>query len=366
MEHFTGWDESFADSVQKYGGYFNAHCHIDRADTLQRKYLAHMSMDPIEAASYPLRVKQHMTGDLHRGPAYEKEDLEHRMKKQLLNMHKTGTTQVTSFVDTTADNVKLTALNTALKLKKELKDKIKFHIAAYQIFGFKKSQPERLELFIDAVKKADLIGSLPERDDAPGHIGYDEHLKLTLEIAQNYEKPVHVHVDQANDPSEKGTETLIDAVRFCMDEKYFDNEKEPFVWAVHSISPSAYDELRFKKMLEGLLKYNIGVICCPSAAISMRQLRPIKTETHNSIARVLDMVEAGVKLRIGTDNIADVFVPSGTPDMFKEMWLLSNAVRFYNPDILAKIAAGAELTEMDREIVHQVLEQDREVFKKIQ
>jgi hypothetical protein len=45
-------------------------------------------------------------------------------------------------------------------------------------------------------------------------------------------------------------------------------------------------------MVDKLLKNNIGIITCPSAAISMRQLRPIKTYTHNSIARVLEMLEA--------------------------------------------------------------------------
>ena len=150
-----------------------------------------------------------------------------------------------------------------------------------------------------------------------------------------------------------------------MNKKYFSQEEEPFVWAVHAISPSSYEEERFQKLLEGLVKYNIGVICCPSAAISMRQLRPIKTPTHNSLARVLEMIEAGVNIRIGTDNIADVFVPSGSPDIYNEIWLLSNACRFYNPDILAKLATGTKLTEMDREIVHSSLEQDREIFCKL-
>jgi len=331
---------------------------------VRREYLQHMSMDPVEASSYSLRVKQNLTGDLHRGLAYKEEDLEHRMKNQLEKMIEYGTKQVISFIDTTADNVGLTALDIALKLKKEYKDKIDFKIAAYPIFGFKDSEPKRWEIFKKAAEKADLIGSLPERDDREDHIGYDEHMRRIIKLGKELHKPVHMQVDQANDPRENGTETLVEAVRWLGSPEV--KGEDTTVWAIHSISPSCYNEEKFYKLLDGLKKYNVGLICCPCAAISMRQLRPIKTYTHNSIARILEMLEYGIKVMIGTDNIADVFIPSGTPDMYKEIYMLSNAVRFYNPEILAKVATGKKLTDMDRELVKRALEQDREVWESLE
>ncbi|MEM4336975.1 MAG: hypothetical protein QXG86_03150 [Candidatus Woesearchaeota archaeon] len=357
MENLTKWFKDFSDQVTKYGGYFNAHCHLDRAHTLNKEYLEHKGLDPIYASSAPLKVKQNLVGDLHKGIAYYKENLKCRMKRAIQQMQELNTSKVISFIDTTADNVKLSALEVALELKEEFKNKIELQIAAYPIFGFKESDKERLSIFEEAVKLSDIVGGLPERDEMPGHVGYDEHLKILFEIAQKYNKPLHIHVDQANDPEEKGTETLIEAARFLLDKNYYTQE-EPFVWAIHSISPAAYEEERFIKVIDGLLKYNIGVICCPTAAISMRQNRHKKAPIHNSIARVLEMLEAGVKVRIGTDNIADIFVPSGTPDVGMEMWLLSNVLRFYSPDILAKIATATPLNEMDREIVRNYIKQD--------
>ncbi|MBW2995210.1 hypothetical protein KY312_02570, partial [Candidatus Woesearchaeota archaeon] len=219
----------------------------------------------------------------------------------------------------------------------------------------------RWKLFERAAEKADVIGSLPERDDKAGHIGYDEHIRRMLKLAQKLHKPIHLQVDQANDPRENGTETLVEAVRW-LGAPEVKNEKTT-VWAVHAISPSGYDDERFDKLLEAMKQYNIGCICCPAAAISMRQLRPINSYTHNSIARVLEMLEHGINVQLGTDNIADVFIPSGTPDMYKEIFLLSNSVRFYNPEILAKVATGTKLTDMDRELISRALEQDREVWK---
>ncbi len=350
-------------AVKKYGGLFNSHLHLDRSSTLSRKYLEHVNMDPVEASSYPLRVKQNLTGDLHRGPAYDQADLKSRMGANLDIMINIGTKRADSFIDVSCDNVGLTALEVALELKKEKKHEIDFRVGAYPIFGFKDSEPQRWELFVEAVKKADFLGLLPERDDKaynPNHIGFDNHFKRTLQLAIESHKPVHYHVDQANDPREKGTETLIQSVRWLGSPKITENE--PSVWAVHVISPSAYDEHRFKTMVNNLGEYNIGVISCPTAALSMRQLRPIATPTHNSVARILDFLVAQIPVRLGSDNIADVFLPSTTASLYDEILVLSNAIRFYNPDILGKLSTGFKLTDMDRELISRSIEQDKKVF----
>lgn len=341
-------------TVRKYGGLFNAHLHLDRSSTLHRRYLEHMSIDPVEASSYPLRVKQNLTGDLHRGPAYERDDLKRRITENLDYMIECGTIRADSFIDVSCDNVGLTALEVALEVKNERKDKIDFRLGAYPIFGFKDSEPQRWELFVEASKKADYLGCLPERDDRqyhPNHIGFDEHFKRTLQLAIELGKPIHYHVDQANDPRENGTETLVQAMRWIGAPKI--DSDEPSVWAVHVISPSAYDEARFNELVDGLQEYNIGIISCPTSALSMRQLRQVLTPTHNSVARVLDFMAAEIPLRIGSDNIADVFLPSTTANLYDELLVLSNAIRFYNPDILAKLGSGSKLTDMDRALVNR-------------
>ena len=355
-----------ASSVHKHGGLFNAHLHLDRSSTLDKRYLEHMSMDPVEASSYSLAVKQNMTGDLHRGVAYEREDLRRRIGANLDLMIGLGTRRADSFIDVSADNIGLTALDVALELKEEKRGKIDFRVAAYPIFGLKDSEPRRWELFLEGAQKADYLGCLPERDDTrnhPTHIGFDEHFRRTLKLAIDLGKPIHYHVDQANHPGEDGTETLVEAVRWLGSPDI--GSDEPSVWAIHVISPSAYEEDRFRKLVAKLREHNIGVICCPTAAVSMRQLRPIQTPTHNSIARVLDLLVAEVPVRLGSDNVADVFLPSTTVSLYDEISMLSNALRFYNPDILGKLASGSRLTDMDRELISRSLEQDRQVFARL-
>jgi adenosine deaminase len=131
------------------------------------------------------------------------------------------------------------------------------------------------------------------------------------------------------------------------------------VWLVHVISPSTYDERRFDRLLGSLVDLNIGVICCPSAAVSMRQYRTVLTPTGNSIARVLEMAAAGVHVRLGSDNICDITSPAGTPDLMHEIYVLCNALRYYDVEILAKFSAGLRLDAADRLRLQRHLAEDR-------
>ena len=156
-------------------------------------------------------------------------------------------------------------------------------------------------------------------------------------------KPVHIHVDQQNHDRETASESVIRILK----DLDIRGSGEPLVWLVHSISPSTYDEARFERLLDGMRETNVGIICCPSAALSMRQYRPLLTPTHNSIARVLEMLAARIPVRIGSDNICDITSPAGTLDLLDEMFVLTNAVRYYDLDIMSKIAAGSALDESD-------------------
>lgn len=366
----SAFDKLLLKEVENLGGFVNFHSHLDRCNTLNRKYLKSIGIDPIEAATLPLKVKQNLVGNLHKSEAYQRDNLKTRMKKSLEDQYKMMTRTVYTMVDCTPDLDEggLIALNVANELKEEFQNRLTFYVGTHPIFGFHpKNDNGRWRMFKKAAAQADFIGGLPERDAKHSSIGFKEHLKRLLLLGQELYRPVHIHVDQTNCPAETGTETLIQAVEWIGAPKIdaYTIIREPTVWAIHTLSPSGYNEKRFNKVLDGLLRNNIGVIVCPSAALSMRQLRPISTPTHNSIARVLEMLEVGIRVKCGSDNIADVFVPSSDGCMLNEIKLLSNAIRFYTINVLAKLAAGKTLNQMDREMIRRSLATDQEVFEKI-
>jgi hypothetical protein len=97
----------------------------------------------------------------------------------------------------------------------------------------------------------------------------------------------------------------------------------------------------------------------------MRQLRPLATPTYNSIPRILEMISAGVHVRLGSDNIADICSPSTTADLRDEVFILSAALRFYHIGVLAKLACGAKLDAEERELVRDHLDRNDLEMKKV-
>lgn len=348
-----------AAEVRALGGYFNAHTHLDRAGTMDERYWKAVGMRVEDNSSISLHEKHRLIYEVHRGPAYDEVDLRERVAAHLEVMVGCDTRRVDTLADCTADRVGLTALETLLSIKAEWANRIDMRVAAYSPLGFPESEPQRWELFQEAVKRADFISALPEADELseyPGHIGFEEHSRRMLALAAEHGKMIHVHTDQRNEPNEAGTERVLKVMRQEGHTKPAGDE--PLVWMVHMVSPSTYDEARFAKMVEDMLDLGVGLICCPSAAVGMRQLRPLVTPTYNSIPRVLELVAAGVPVRLGSDNIADMCSPSTTADLTDEVFTLSAAVRYYQPALLARLAAGVMPDAAMRETVRVHLEQN--------
>lgn len=342
--------------ITALGGMHNAHLHLDRAGTIDEKYITIAEQSVLTTSHISLHEKHHLIYQLHAGPAYHDQDFRARITYFLDDMITNNTRRADTLVDVTADNLELSALHRMLDIKQQYQGKIDLNIAAYSPFGFKDSEPQRWALFAAGAAESDYIAALPEaddRDEYPDHIGFEEHLARTLELAKNKGCMLHVHTDQRNEDSENGTERLVQVMR--QQGNLSSESGEPLVWAVHMISPSTYEEKRFRRLLDGLLECNIGVICCPSAAIGMRQLRPVASPTFNSIPRVLELLEAGVHLRLASDNIADICSPSTTANLIDEVFMLSAAIRYYDVDILAKLAVGIKLNNDDREAIREHL-----------
>lgn len=370
----SGWQQMFMEHVEENGGMFNAHAHLCRANTLGDEFLRHINTTPLDASKSSLPVKQNLVGDLHTGVAYTEESLRDRMRKEIERQIYFGVTRIDTNIDATPDLPEdgLLAIRVANELRKEYAHLIDIRIAPTPIFGFKtrKGKDERWRVYKRAAKLSQCSSLLPEKDDytpgenPKGRIGFERHLRLGLELACELGHEFQVHVDQMNLADESGTERLLNALKFFDAPKVKGSNGGPTVWAIHVISPSAYDEYRFKKLVDDLLLYNVGVIVCPSAGLSMRCIRSHNSPTHNSLARVLDLAYMGVPIRLGTDNIQDVFVPPADGDMLTEVNIASNSVRLNSPSIWAKFACGISLNNVDLDSIGKVLEEDNKACRR--
>ena len=149
-------------------------------------------------------------------------------------------------------------------------------------------------------------------------------------IAKNLNKKLHVHIDQENNPKEKDTETLIEYAK-----KYDYGDKTV---AVHVLSVSAKPKDYRQKIYKEMAEIGMSAVVCPSAALGMRQLDEYQAPIHNSIANVPEMLEAGVIVGLGVDNVYDFYQPFVDADIWTEMRMLQETCRYYHFDPLVEIA----------------------------
>jgi len=340
----TPFFQELHDAIQSHGGFFNAHLHLDRAGTFHPTVEMLRAAGGMDGASLSLPAKHAVIPMVHASDCYDPDQLYARVEPYVLDMIAVGTARADSVVDTTIDRVGLTALETFAKLKARHADRIDLRIGAYSPLGFRDDEPRRWALLEEGAAMADFIGLLPERDDKtayPEHIGFEESCRRGITLADRLGKQIHIHIDQAFHTYEACSELVARLVRDMA--MGLAPEAEPFIWLIHVISPSTYHEDRFAALASDLAALNIGVISCPAAAISMRQYRPFPSPTYNCIARVLDLVAAGVQVRIGSDNVCDITSPMGTVNQMDELLVLGNAIRYYDINFLARIAAGKRL-----------------------
>ncbi len=351
-------------AVHDAGGAHNAHLHLDRAYTLDLDVLDGSGIT--ENSHLSLQEKHSLISSLHGSKAYTEEGLTDRLSRVIGDLEEAGTRLADTVIDVTDDGVGLRAIRAANSCAARAPRGIHVRTGAYNPLGFPSGNSSRWELLEEGAKEASFIGALPERDqrnDYPDHIGFEESCVRVIDLGKRLGKFLHIHTDQRNQPTEDATERLVQIVR--REGSPTAANGETTIWAVHVISPSTYDEARFKKLVDGLLECNIGVICCPTGALGMRQLRTVSTPTYNSIARVLEFVAAGVPVRLGSDNIADMCSPSTTADLIDEAYILSSALRYYDIGVLAKLVAGQPFDEETRARVADHLQRNAHEIEKL-
>lgn len=300
-------------AIKKSGGFVCCHAHFDKAFYITKEGLDKSMVD--------METKWNMSDDIKINSTQEQ--IEERIRTALDIMVSQGVKLCLSFVDA-YKAVGHKAIDAANKVKEEYKDKIKFLTATQPLGGL--VDREARELYTAITAKADIAGGLPSKD-RPND---EQSLDYLFSIAKELDKPVHIHIDQENNPEEKDTGKLLAAV-----EKYGYQGRTV---AIHAISVSAQPREYRQKIYQKMADLGVSLIVCPSAALGMKQLDDKQAPVHNSIANVPEALAAGVTVGLGVDNVYDLYQPFVDGEMWTEMRMLQEACRFYDFDKLVTIA----------------------------
>lgn len=305
--------KEFLRIVSNLGGFACHHSHLDKAYLISKENLLLGHSDMQKKWELYRLLKEN----------YTYEDLVERISRGVEKMVEQGVVYLKSFVDADA-TVNLLPIKAALEVKEKYSDQIKFDIGVQPLEGVldKKAQKK----FTEACLLADFIGGLPSKDRPTP----EKHLDYIMSLAKDLNKPLEVHVDQENNPYENETELL--AV------KTIEHGLEGKVNGIHAISVSAKSETDQNKILSLVKDAGIGIIICPSAAISMKQLNNISAPLHNSIGPFVKLLSKDIPVYLGADNIYDLFMPIVDGDMWFECRMLMESCRYYNLQQVAEVA----------------------------
>jgi cytosine deaminase len=319
------------EKIRARGGWVNAHTHSDRS------YI--VNWDNWDKTNDPLHIKWDHP-DEFKAKATVDEIVGH-MSRVVDNQLEQGVQALGSFVD--CDSVvKDKNLRAVEKIKDRYRDApITIKLIHQPIKGL--MNPTERKWFEEAATVVDILGGLPERDSKI-KIGVDrkaEHLDILFETAKRHDKPLHIHVDQYNSPDQRDTELLIQKTR--------EHGYKGRVAAIHCISLAAQAKAYRERIYAQLVEQDITVVACPTAWIDSPR-RETLAPSHNSVTPIDEMIPAGVRVALGTDDIADIYKPFSDGDMWTELRVLLEATHVYDMDALAAIAAtnGRRALFLDR------------------
>ena len=323
--------EDLYQRIEDRGGFVNAHAHLDRAYTLTKQDISN------NLIYSPLEMKWLLVDDIKQN--LTQKEYEERMMYAVRMQAERGVRTILSFIDIDP-LVELKAIRATEKVKQYANEVhgVTLLTASQTLKGLNNSKSQKLLEKALSENLLDVIGSLPRADQ-----DLDRHFDTLFSIARSADLPIHCHVDQNNTPIEKETELLITKTKQY---KYSGR-----VTAIHSISlathPKKYRHLIYKMAQE----VNMHFVSCPTAWIDHKR-NETQMPFHYALTPVDEMLEYGLIVGLGTDNIQDLYKPFCDGDMKTELRLLLEGNKIYDSDKLLDIATtnGMICCEKDKKV----------------
>lgn len=232
-----------------------------------------------------------------------------------------GTTHMRVFadVDTIGGLKPVTAM---LAVRDEMKDVLDIQVVAFPQEAIVRN-PGSDALLEEALRLgADVVGGLPwyEHCDADSQI----QINLCFELARNYRKPIHMLVDDTSDPSKRTLEMLaLKTIRAGLGHH---------VAASHCESLTFYDDTHAARVI-GLVKA-AGMSIVSNAHISLTLIGIVggRQPAPRGITRVKELLQAGVNVASGQDDVNDPYYPFGRCDQLEVGWIMAHTAQLVFAD----------------------------------
>ncbi len=249
-------------------------------------------------------------------------NIKQRIKRVLPLALKNGVTVIRSHVDIDPV-VGLTGLDALNELRREYSPLLDIQIVANPQEGIICHEGTEELLYKALESGADVIGGLPEAEKSADDS--KEHLDKVFSIAKEKDVDVDVHNDVIS--SGRNLEYFI--------AKVVSTHYEGRASSAHNIALSHYSDDYASKIISSIKRAKVNIITNPCTMMTSGGQHP--PPIPRGITRVMELLNAGVNVTYGIDNMVDPFNPFGDFSALRNGWLLAYGGQLNSRELFEQI-----------------------------
>jgi len=233
-----------------------------------------------------------------------------------------GVTVIRSHVDIDPV-VELKALNALQEVRREYSGLLDVQIVANPQEGIVSKEGTEELLFKALESGADVIGGLPEVEGSVEESR--RHLDKVFSIARQKDVDVDAHNDVL--PSGRNLEYFLS--------KVIENHYEGRASSAHNIALAYYPDDYARRIIDLIKRAKVTVVTNPCTMMTSGSQHP--PPIPRGITRVKELLEAGVNVTYGIDNMVDPFNPFGDFSPLRNGWLLAYGAQLNSKGLFEKL-----------------------------
>lgn len=232
------------------------------------------------------------------------EDVKTRAKTALKWQIAQGIQHVRTHVDVTDPT--LTALKAMLEVKEEMSPYVDLQLVAFPQEGIL-SYPNGTELLEESLKMgADAVGGIPHFEFTREY-GVDS-MRIAFDLAEKYDRLIDIHCDEIDDEQSRFVEVVA--------KEAFERGLGARTTASHTTAMGSYNDAYTYKLFRLLKMSGLNFVSNPLVNIHLGG-RFDTYPKRRGLTRVKELLEAGLNVCFGHDDIFDPWYPLGTGNMLQ-------------------------------------------------
>ncbi|HMQ51623.1 MAG TPA: amidohydrolase family protein [Anaerolineae bacterium] len=210
-----------------------------------------------------------------------------------------GNTHIRAFADVDRQ-ARLEGVKALLRAREEFSGLVDLQVVAFAQDGLVR-EPGAFELLRQAMELgADVVGGIPWIEYTEAAMA--EHVRLVFDLAEAFDKPVSMLVDDAGDPGLRSLELMaVETIKRGWQGR---------VLAHHARAMALYPRPYLQKLMALMKKAELGLVSDP--------------HTGPLHAPIRDLLAEGVLVCLGQDDISDAYYPFGRNNMLEVAFLVSH------------------------------------------